>query len=574
MVKRETDNMAIDCWVLGMSILGSILIYSASKGEVAYIDALFFASGANTQAGLNTVDVNLLNTFSQTVIFLMAMMSNPIAINSFVVFLRLYWFEKRFQHIVREARQRRGTISKSKSKAVPGEPSRLESGVNGRNITVMHNGNSARMTNDGILLEPTKPRTKAKEDITSSPESPESRRTEIKFADRVRRSDGLRDAMPSMVHTRSDDDHIAILQRQRQADDEVLRIPGPRDAERGMLPERIREGDTDNDEVDPLDPLAAVPSSDTVDGGPRQPPTTRAAGRQQTIKFEDPNRPNKDQQEEPDHMDHLVDDAKAVAKTLDIFRLRKPRIASTDHKYHHEQNNLHATPSQARRRQTFEKIRRVFTREKDEGAPYLSWEPTIGRNSQFPDLTEEQREELGGIEYRSLKTLALVLITYFWGFWLLGVICLLPWIRRDNRYGAIVDEAGQDRTWWGFFTSNSAFMDLGFTLTPDSMNSFNTAVWPLITMSFLIVIGNTGFPVMLRFIIWLLSLIVPRGSGLWEELQFLLDHPRRCFTLLFPSAATWWLVMLLVILNGIDLIFFIILDVSTSCLLRHEEIPG
>jgi Trk-type K+ transport system membrane component len=107
-------------------------------------------------------------------------------------------------------------------------------------------------------------------------------------------------------------------------------------------------------------------------------------------------------------------------------------------------------------------------------------------------------------------------------------------------------------------------MDLGFTLTPDSMNSFNTAVWPLLAMSFLIVIGNTGFPVMLRFIIWVLSLLVPRGTGLWEELKFLLDHPRRCFTLLFPAGATWWLFWLLVLLNGIDLIFFIILDVSCA----------
>jgi Trk-type K+ transport system membrane component len=42
--------------------------------------------------------------------------------------------------------------------------------------------------------------------------------------------------------------------------------------------------------------------------------------------------------------------------------------------------------------------------------PYLSWQPTIGRNSAFVDLTEEQRDELGGIEYRSLKTLAVVLV--------------------------------------------------------------------------------------------------------------------------------------------------------------------
>ena len=107
------------------------------------------------------------------------------------------------------------------------------------------------------------------------------------------------------------------------------------------------------------------------------------------------------------------------------------------------------------------------------------------------------------------------------------------------------------------------FNDLGFTLTPDSMISFQQAVLPLLLGSFLIVIGNTGFPCMLRFVIWLISFLVPTDSGVWEELKFLLDHPRRCFTLLFPSAATWWLFWILVVLNGLDLIFFIVLDVSS-----------
>ena len=113
----------------------------------------------------------------------------------------------------------------------------------------------------------------------------------------------------------------------------------------------------------------------------------------------------------------------------------------------------------------------------------------------------------------------------------------------------------------GIFTPASLFNDLGFTLTPDSMVSFQKAVVPLLFGSFLIIIGNTGFPCMLRFIIWLSSLFVPRESGIWEELKFLLDHPRRCFTLLFPNQATWWLFWILVVLNGVDLVLFIILDV-------------
>ena len=106
------------------------------------------------------------------------------------------------------------------------------------------------------------------------------------------------------------------------------------------------------------------------------------------------------------------------------------------------------------------------------------------------------------------------------------------------------------------------FNDLGFTLTPDSMISFQGAVLPLLLGSFLIIIGNTGFPCMLRFVIWLTSKFTSAESALHEELRFLLDHPRRCFTLLFPADATWVLFAILVLLNGIDLVLFIVLDLS------------
>lgn len=118
------------------------------------------------------------------------------------------------------------------------------------------------------------------------------------------------------------------------------------------------------------------------------------------------------------------------------------------------------------------------------------------------------------------------------------------------------------------------FNDLGFTLTPDSMYAFNYAIFILLVGSFLIIIGNTGFPCMLRFVIWTVSKLVPAGSAVWEELHFLLDHPRRCFTLLFPSNATWWLFWVLFALNAIDLLFFIILDVSLPLSLHRSYHSG
>lgn len=196
--------------------------------------------------------------------------------------------------------------------------------------------------------------------------------------------------------------------------------------------------------------------------------------------------------------------------------------------------------------------------------PYLSYTPTIGRNSQFVDLTEDQRDELGGIEYRSLKLLAKVLVAYYVFFHLFGVVCLVPWIHSLKGYKNYVESVGVDPTWWAIYTSQTMFNDLGFTLTPDSMISFQRATFVLLITAFLIVIGNTGFPCMLRLIIWIGFKLCPENSSHRESLNFLLDHPRRCFTLLFPSGTTWILFWILVVLNVLDVILFIVLDLNDS----------
>jgi potassium uptake Trk family protein len=563
------------------TIIASIAIFAAGKGQVSYIDALLFASGANTQAGLNPVDVNNLNLFQQIVMYIFPMLSNPITLHGSVVLLRLYWFEKRFQGLVRDVRQRRTTLSKSRSKA-RGDVLQAEEGVNGRNITVVppSSQNSPRVANDGILLSnPEKSSTKpggmtdsdtvvtderhdsiemtnwersgadscavddSDDDRETSTKVYTGPQTAISFANTVKRSDGVDDDPTNFAHGRNNADHIAILERQRNQDNEVLRIPGPRDAERGLGPRRLNEDETQDDD-DPL--YRAVTREPAAEGVTR---TARA------ITITEPDRPKRDEIQQ-----EVADGAKAFGSTLDSLRFRKPRVFNRrQDKVHEDAETRSNIPT---RTKTLETIRSALSREKVDDMPYLSYTPTMGRNSNFVGLTLEQREELGGIEYRSLRTLLMVLLGYFWGFQLLGLTFLLPFIIHDKFYGPIVDAAGVTRPWWGFWTANVAFMDVGFTLTPDSMNSFHTSEYALMVMWFFIIIGNTGFPVMLRFIIWVLSKITPRGSGLWEELRFLLDHPRRCFTLLFPSGATWWLFWILVILNVVDLIFYIVLDVS------------
>lgn len=104
--------------------------------------------------------------------------------------------------------------------------------------------------------------------------------------------------------------------------------------------------------------------------------------------------------------------------------------------------------------------------------------------------------------------------------------------------------------------------NLGFTLTPDSMASFKNATWPMLVMTFLAFAGHTCYPICLRLCIWIASKLVRKNSQNMESLQFLLDHPRRCYTLLFPSRPTWILLGILFVLNFVDILLIIVLDLD------------
>lgn len=108
--------------------------------------------------------------------------------------------------------------------------------------------------------------------------------------------------------------------------------------------------------------------------------------------------------------------------------------------------------------------------------------------------------------------------------------------------------------------------NLGLTLTPDSMVSFRDAEWPMFIMTFVAFAGNTFYPVFLRLSIWTMSKIMPKSSTMQDPLHFLLDHPRRCYTLLFPSKPTWVLAAILIALNVIDTLLIVVLD------LNHPEV--
>ncbi|KAH7127557.1 cation transport protein-domain-containing protein [Dactylonectria macrodidyma] len=204
--------------------------------------------------------------------------------------------------------------------------------------------------------------------------------------------------------------------------------------------------------------------------------------------------------------------------------------------------------------------------------PQLSREVTVGRNSVFHNMTSDDREQLGGIEYRSLKLLLKIVLSYFFGIHIFGFILLLGWIQYANpKYSDYIEECGQNKNWWAFYTAQTMTSNLGFTLTPDSMISFNDAPAPMLMMSFSALAGHTFYPIFLRLLIWTMSKLAPRRSSIQEPLSFLLNHPRRCYTLLFPSGPTWALVGILMLLNIVDIVLIIVLDLDNAAV---AYLPG
>ncbi|PVF97492.1 TrkH-domain-containing protein [Serendipita vermifera] len=229
-----------------------------------------------------------------------------------------------------------------------------------------------------------------------------------------------------------------------------------------------------------------------------------------------------------------------------------------------------------------EELSRNETRE----VPYFSFSAIVGRNSAFHGLTEEELEELGGVEYRGLRVLSYIVPCYYIGTQALGWIVNSLLMSRD-KYQSLF--SGQWRyvrpSWAGVFLGTSVTTNTGMSLVDTALVPFQSELGLLIVTSFQSLAGNTAFPILLRLAIWIGTKITSETSQAWATLHFLLDHPRRCFLYLFPSLQTWYtiitrafrvllfsrfLVIVIFILNMIDWAGFMLFDLDNPTL---EPIP-
>lgn len=283
------------------------------------------------------------------------------------------------------------------------------------------NGSSSSNSSDSQIKDVGSP-SKSKEPFQPRTRAPSFRR-DITFADELPARTDLESPSERLPQQMNAKQHIAFLENQRNPKDkDALRIPGPREFDRGVIPETL----SSNEDGASLNQQATRSGEDRIN-------TNGNASYIQAIgKLDSNGHPGKrdvtadgylnrdnsdlgaangsDSDDHPMKRNITIDDSNHPRHRFDppFSSLTFRKTATTQSK---PNTALEKAPSVARPRSrsgTF-----GSKQGEKEPMPYLSWQPTIGRNSAFVDLTEEQREELGGIEYRSLKTLAIILICKF-----------------------------------------------------------------------------------------------------------------------------------------------------------------
>jgi potassium uptake Trk family protein len=258
-------------------------------------------------------------------------------------------------------------------------------------------------------------------------------------------------------------------------------------------------------------------------------------------------------------------------------RDRSPRMQplSKRRTFHHQSGfGFVPTPWETKLARSFfsRTVDRLTSELKPENHGYLSFKPRLDSKGRFLELSEHDRLELGGVEYRALQALLFILIGYQVFWYTMGTVFLVPYAYRSATK-AILEEAqpgGLNPGWWAFFAAVTEFANGGLNVLNANFIPFSGKPFVLITAGALAFLGQTQFPIFLRLTIWTMKKMCPEGSRFRNTLDFLLQHPRRCFLYLFPSRETWYLLFIQI---SIDITAWLCFEILNIGMPDIEAIP-
>lgn len=552
--KRLAPNFLVAHYVymLTLIIISSVLLLIGNGSKIAYVDLLFFACSASTQAGLSTVVSTDLTLFQQIVLYFLCMLTTPLFIHGSLVFIRLFWYEKRFKNI-QQTSVEQFKLKKTNTLA------QLRAGMSRSNTgfttTTSFNQFYDPHNASKDLVHRIKELSKH-EDI-----SPVLHKQDIKFGD-LPKPANKNISLENEYFSERLASNSDISDNEMEEDFEIMKsVKANTDRTHGKFNIHKRKITLKNKKNlnksftlknNTHDPSNLLDSPSVVNSEQSTEIEIHDLKSYNPEKIIDNNLSFEEIQLVPPTLkkSHTIQTISTSIKNVNQYLPRSLTAVTDINKPLDELND--------------DEIISIAAKQKE---IYPVW-GVEGRNSNVIPLTKEQKQELGGVEYQAMKVLSRIVYGYYFSVLIfIPILFLIPFIKVKKDSAFILETDGCSRPiWWAFFTALSGFANEGLTVNGSSFVIFDKNVYLLVVFSFVMLGGNTALPVVLRCITYIIKCFTKPSSITYESLTFLLDHPRRCFTLMFPTKATLWLLAVVACLNGIDWILYIILDYGRSTL--------
>eukprot|EP00746_Dinoflagellata_sp_MGD_P014527 gnl/MRDRNA2_/MRDRNA2_131881_c0_seq1.p1 gnl/MRDRNA2_/MRDRNA2_131881_c0~~gnl/MRDRNA2_/MRDRNA2_131881_c0_seq1.p1 ORF type:complete len:657 (-),score=87.20 gnl/MRDRNA2_/MRDRNA2_131881_c0_seq1:149-2119(-) len=172
-------------------------------------------------------------------------------------------------------------------------------------------------------------------------------------------------------------------------------------------------------------------------------------------------------------------------------------------------------------------------------------------------------------EYNALGMVVKLALSYWFLCHAVGFLVMYFYIISHEDIQSNFQQLGLGSIWTTLYMTVSCFQNNGLVITPSSLESFNRHPLILFVCGTLIMAGNTCLPIAVRFMANLAFYSHPAGEKK-DALAFLLNHPRRCYTHMFPPVHTLWLSLCVVVLLGLQYVVFFWQDGDRPVLSEYE----
>lgn len=408
-----------DLYIVGLGIFTFVILYPA--GNLSSTDAYFFGVSGSTESGLNVEDMNNLLLYQQIALYFIPILGNMQVVSILIVIFRFVWFRQRLKSRTNQAQIHRAKTDPvrgsldltavtdesnlSRAQTWSAEPTDdPEPGL--KSVT-----NSAPLRSDSSKIDPKSGRDLANDGPSSHPD-PGLRRAQSSILDRTSEARATSPRIRFAPEPQLSRQHT-LLTKTISSDGEF-----PLDEKRGQ------NHDPDHDV--PEMGIKRALSSEGLEASMRL--RTRHTAPRLHARGLSPDRISL----------HRVVTSVFELGGGDHVPVRKSRMRDDTLDLKRLESRESSNPfRETRKTSKYERLR-------------LSTNAILGRNSNFSNLTSDDKDRLGGIEYRSLKLLLKVILSYYISLHLIGIISLTPWIylTQETKYREYLADKGINYTWW------------------------------------------------------------------------------------------------------------------------------